>query len=118
MRIVIPVTENKGKDSRVSWHFGRAPYFAIYDSEENRLEIIENKGEHFGGRGRPAEIVARYHPNLVFAASLGPRALEFFKSQGIEVRTGNYTTVGEIIENREMLKKLEDTCKEHTHKPD
>ena len=47
MRILIPVLENRGKESRVSPHFGRAPYFALYDSETEKLEIIENKSEHF-----------------------------------------------------------------------
>ena len=116
MRILIPVLENKGRDSRVSWHFGRAPYFALYDSENDKLEIIENKSEHFGGRGRPAENMLRYNPDVVFAVGMGPRAVDLLKSRGIAIETGEYDTVDDIIKNKDKLKELEEACKESREK--
>ena len=116
MRILIPVLENRGKESRVSSHFGRAPYFALYNSETEKLEIIENKSEHFGGFGRPAENMLKYKPDVVFALGMGPRAVELLRSNNIKIETGDYETVQEIIENKDKLRELEEACKESRHK--
>jgi predicted Fe-Mo cluster-binding NifX family protein len=116
MRILIPVLENRGGESKVSPHFGRAPYFALYDSETDKLEIIENKSEHFGGMGRPAENMLRYKPNVVFALGMGPRAVDLLKSNNIKIETGDYDTVDDIIANKDKLKELEKACEESRHK--
>ena len=116
MRILIPVIEDRGKESKVSPHFGRAPYFALYDSITDKLEIIENKSEHFGGMGRPAENMLKYKPNIVFALGMGPRAVDLLRSNNIRIETGNYDTVESIIENKDKLKELEEACKESRHK--
>ncbi|MDI6826726.1 MAG: NifB/NifX family molybdenum-iron cluster-binding protein [Candidatus Aenigmarchaeota archaeon] len=115
MRILIPVLENRGKESRVSPHFGRTPYFALYDSETDQLEIIENKSEHFGGFGRPAENMLKYKPDVVFALGMGPRAVNLLRSNNIRIETGDYETVKEIIENKDRLRELEEACKESGH---
>ena len=115
MRILIPVAENKNEDSRISWHFGRAPYFALYDSETDKLEIIETKKEGFGGKSRLAEDMLNYEPDVVFAIGMGPRAVDLLKSRGVRIETGNYNTVKEIIENKDKLKELEEACREHKH---
>lgn len=53
MRIVIPVEEDRGLDSRVSEHFGRAPLFLMLELDEDgrvlKQEALRNEGEHFGG---------------------------------------------------------------------
>ena len=115
MKILIPVLENRGKESRVSPHFGRAPYFAFYDSETDKLEIIENKSEHFGGMGRPAENMLKYKPDVVFAVGMGPRAIDLFRSNDVMIETGEYNTVEDIIKNKDKLKELEEACKEARH---
>lgn len=116
MKILIPILENRGRESRVSSHFGRAPYFALYNSETDKLEIIENKSEHFGGGGRPAEIMLKYKPDVVFAIEMGPRAVNLIRSKGIRIETGNYNIVEDIIKNKDKLKKLEEACKESRRK--
>lgn len=115
MKIIIPILENKGMDSKISSHFGRAPFFALYDSEKDKLEIIENKSEHFGGMGTPVDILLKYKPDIVFAIGIGPRAAELLKSYNIRIETGDFQTVREIIENKDKLKQLEEICK-HSRK--
>ena len=115
MKILIPVLENRGKESRVSPHFGRAPYFALYDSETGKLEIIENKSEHFGGMRRPAENMLKYKPDVVFALGMGPRAVDLLRSNNVKIETGDYETVEKIIENKDKLRELEEACKESRH---
>jgi predicted Fe-Mo cluster-binding NifX family protein len=46
MKILIAVNENKGKDSKLSEHFGHCPYFAIYETKTKRLELFQNKIDH------------------------------------------------------------------------
>ncbi len=115
MRILIPVLENKDKESQVSYHFGRAPFFAIYESAKDELKIVENKSEHFGGRGRPAENMLSQNPDVVFAKGMGPRAVNLLKSKNIRIETGDFDTVREIIQNKDKLKELEEACEEHKH---
>lgn len=112
MKIIIPVVENKGRKSRVSPHFGRAPYFALYDSETDRLEIIETRKEGFGGRSKLAENMLKYKPDVIFAVGMGPRAVDLLRSKGVRIETGSYETVDEIIKNKDKLKELEEACKE------
>ncbi|MBO3754306.1 MAG: hypothetical protein FGF53_05460 [Candidatus Brockarchaeota archaeon] len=54
MRIVIPVEDDRGLDSRLSEHFGRAPLFLMIELDEGgrvlKQETMRNEGEHFGGR--------------------------------------------------------------------
>jgi len=115
VKIIIPVLENRGAESRVSSHFGRAPYFALYDSKAEKLKIIKNKKERFGRGERPAETMLKYKPDVVFAIDMGPRAIDLFISRGVKIETENFNTVKEIIENKDKLRKLEEVCKEHKH---
>ncbi|MCD6402994.1 MAG: NifB/NifX family molybdenum-iron cluster-binding protein [Candidatus Aenigmarchaeota archaeon] len=112
MRIVIPLESNEGENSKVSWHFGRASYFAIFDTVNKKLEIIENRSEHFGGVGKPAEIIAKIQPDMVFAKGMGPKAIQLLTSRGIKVVTGNYSILKEIIQNIDKLVELNESCKE------
>lgn len=115
MRIMIPVLEDRGKESRISSHFGRASYFALYNSGTDKLEIIKIEKTGSEGRSRLAEDLLKYNPDIVFVIEMGPRAVNIFEANGIRVETGNYETVGEILKNRDNLKKLEESCKEGRH---
>ena len=52
--IIVPVSDNKGMNSRIAEHFGRAPFYAVValdeDGKVENVETLENKGEHFRGR--------------------------------------------------------------------
>ncbi|MGC9060561.1 MAG: NifB/NifX family molybdenum-iron cluster-binding protein [Thermoplasmata archaeon] len=115
MKIVIPVEENRGKESIVCEHFGRAPYFAVYDREKEKLEIVENRSEHFGGTGTPAENILRLKPDIVFVANLGTKAIELMRRHNVKIKTGNFRSVDEVIRNIDKLEDLESACKDGMH---
>lgn len=115
MRIVIPVSENKGKESPVAYHFGRAPYFAVYDSEKEGIEIRQTRKEISGGRSRLATKILKYTPDVVFAAGMGRRAVNLFRSNNVRIETGDYSTLQQIIENKDKLRELEEACKQARH---
>ncbi len=41
MKVCIPIEKNKGLDSIAYNHFGTAPFFLIYDSENEQMKIID-----------------------------------------------------------------------------
>ncbi len=100
MKIAIPLLENSGLSSRISPHFGRAPYFAFVEVRGGKVygvEIVENPGvEH-----SPGEIpmwMKERGVDLVIACNIGPRALNFFRQLGIEVTKGQCGTLKDALE--------------------
>ena len=56
MKVVVPVADEKG--DKLSEHFGRAPYFAVFEVSTAGIQeegIYPNKSDHFGGTGHPPE---------------------------------------------------------------
>ena len=84
MRIAIP-THSGGLDDLICEHFGRAPTFTIYDTETGEVEVIENRTEHFGGFGRPPELLRSLGVDVVICCGMGVKAIALFKSYGIGV---------------------------------
>jgi predicted Fe-Mo cluster-binding NifX family protein len=115
MKIVVPLLEKKGRGSMISMHFGRAPYFAVYSTDKDSLEIVDNRSRHSGGRGTLAREILQHRPDVVFVLDLGPKAIELFGMAGVGIRTGDFKTLAQVIENIYNLKELEEGCKEHKH---
>jgi predicted Fe-Mo cluster-binding NifX family protein len=110
---------NNGLADRVSEHFGRAPTFTIVDTLTNEVKVIENISEHFGGGGRPPELLSRESIDVMLCLGLGPRAISRFEQLGIRVYVGASGTVRDAINAFQagILKEAtsEDACKEHRH---
>lgn len=118
-RIMIPVEDEKGLDAQVAHHFGRAPYFAIVELDNNKAEVkIEpNKSEHMGGvPGHSHESFLELKPDVVIAYSMGPGALNTFLSAGVKVLEATANTVKGNVESFKegKLEELAVGC-EHAH---
>lgn len=110
-RLFIPLLEDKGKASRVSLHFGHAPFFAIYDSEKKELLIKKNELDHIDPEKSPVDqIIEQADPGLVYARDIGSRAIGLFEQKGIKLKTGSYETVGDVIDNMDELQDLSHGC--------
>jgi predicted Fe-Mo cluster-binding NifX family protein len=108
-RVFIPLLNDNGLDSDVSEHFGHAPFFAVYNTKTKNLEIKENKLDHVDQNKSPVDqIVELADPTTVFALGIGARAIQLFNEKGITIKTGECSTVKDVIDN---IKDL-DT---HTH---
>jgi predicted Fe-Mo cluster-binding NifX family protein len=122
VRIAIPVEDANGLNARLSQHFGRAPYFAVVELDENgkvlNLQMVSNKSEHFGGMGKPPEILMSLRPNAVITYGMGPRALNMFQSANIAVLQTNKDFVKDVIEahNRDELVELTEGCHHAKHR--
>ena len=120
-RIVIPVVDNSGLNSRLSEHFGRAPFFMVVEinskGEILSVEAIPNTSEHFGGFGRPPDRILQLKPTAVVTYGMGPRALNIFQQARVAVLRANAASVREIIEayKRNELEELTEGCREARH---
>ncbi len=122
IRIVIPVENTNGLNARLSQHFGRAPYFAVVELDENgkvlSLQMVPNKSEHFGGMGRPPEIIMSLRPNAVITYGMGFRALNMFQSANVAVLQTNKDFVKDVVEayNKDELVELTEGCHHARHR--
>lgn len=122
VRIVIPVEDTNGLNSRLSQHFGRAPYFAVVELDESgkvlNFQMVPNKSEHFGGMGRPPDIILKLNPNAVITYGMGPRALGMFQNANVAVLRTNKDFVKDVIEahNNDELVELTEGCHHAKHR--
>ncbi len=100
MIVAIPVEEDRGPDSEVARHFGRARYFAFVEVEEGSVKGVVVKGNPRRGEHSPGELPAFVRDNgasVVIAYGMGPRAIELFRSYGLEVVTGATGKVVDVV---------------------
>ncbi len=99
MKIAVPLLNNSGLSSKISPHFGRAPYFALIEVRGGKLydvKIVENPWKEHS----PGEIpnwLSEQGIELVIACNIGPRAINFFRQLGIEVTKGQCGTLQEAL---------------------
>jgi predicted Fe-Mo cluster-binding NifX family protein len=121
MRIVIPVSEDKGLDSRLSEHFGRAPFLATVDLDREgnieRINTISNTSQHFGGSGMRGQLILQQKPNVVITYGMGHRGLNLFQNARVAVLRADANTVREVMSsyNRGVLIELTEGCQEAKH---
>lgn len=86
MKIAVSST-GKDKDSTLDIRFGRCEYFQIYNTENNELKVIENKGQTAsGGAGIAASNqIVEEKADVVITGSLGPNAFNIIKESEIKM---------------------------------
>jgi predicted Fe-Mo cluster-binding NifX family protein len=121
VRIVVPVSNEKGIDSQLSQHFGRAPFYAIIDLDKNYTVIgqdtISNTSEHFGGVGLPPDRILQLKPKALVTYGLGSKALMIFQNAGVAVLRTEVDTVIEVVNayNNDELQELTEGCHQAHH---
>lgn len=121
VRIVVPVSDDRGIDAYLSQHFGRAPFYAIIDLDEKGQMIgqrtIANTSEHFGGSGNPPDRILQLQPKALITYGMGPRALRIFQNSRVAVLRTSLNTVREVITayNNNELQELTQGCHHARH---
>jgi predicted Fe-Mo cluster-binding NifX family protein len=120
-RILIPTEDAQGIS--VASHFGRAPFFAVFDLDDSgsivEKRVHPNAGEHSGGgRGHAHDNVLKFQPAAVIVHGMGPRGIASFQRQSIAVLRANSGLVSDIIDayNKNELDELTEGCAEAHHK--
>ena len=89
VKIVIPAEDETG--GSLSAHFGRAPYFAWYVVEDDKIietGVAKNMSDHFGGVGAPPEKIKSLGGEIVISLGMGMKAIQMFQTLGIAVLKG------------------------------
>jgi len=110
MKILIPINENKGIESKLSGHFGHCPYFGIYETESQNIEVVKNNLDHSNEKLTPIDQIMKFHADIVFSKGIGERAIKLFSQTNMKLKTGDFETLGEVIKNIENLKDLRSGC--------
>lgn len=82
----------KTYDALLDMRFGRCKYFQIYDIENEKVKIIENKGQLSGGGAGIAAAQQLIDENIdaIITGSLGPNAYEIIDKSEIKAyKCGN-----------------------------
>ena len=97
MKIAIPSTDDRGFDSQVCEHFGKAEYYTVVDME--RMEAVPVPvpfREH--GPGDIPRFIKEQGAEVVIAYGMGGRAVQFFDEMGITVITGARGRIGDVVQ--------------------
>ncbi|EEB72951.1 NifB/NifX family molybdenum-iron cluster-binding protein [Thermococcus sp. AM4] len=100
MRLAIPAEENRGLESFVSEHFGRARYFVFVDVEGNEIrgvEVVEVPFEEHGPGDLP-KFIKEHEGEIVLAYGMGQKAIAFFNQLGITVVTGAHGRIKDVVD--------------------
>jgi predicted Fe-Mo cluster-binding NifX family protein len=123
VRVVFPVVDAKGVDSRLSGHFGRAPFFSVFDlDDEGKLldyKTVPNESEHFGGVGFPPDRILQLNPDALITYGMGPRALVRFQNARVAVLRANKSIVRDLLSayKYDRLEELTEGCHHARHRP-
>jgi predicted Fe-Mo cluster-binding NifX family protein len=119
MKVCIPTMGNGGMEEAVSQHFGRSATFTLVNLDTNEVQVLQNIGEHMGGSVLPTDILRDRGVNVMIVGGLGPRAIQAFAEQCIEVFVGASGTVRDAIsdwrEGNLTKASSDNACKEHRH---
>ena len=96
MKYAIPSNGNRGIEDELNVHFGRAPFFTIWDEDTGNIEVIANESDHFGGVGLPAEFL-KNHCNGIICGGIGSRAISLCEQLGLRVIVGAGGSVKQVI---------------------
>lgn len=100
MRIAIPSTGDS-LDSTLDSRFGRASRILIVDTENDRLEIVDNSagvGAAQGAGIQTAERIAGLDVDSLVTAHCGPKAFRVLSKAGISVYSTTALTVAEAVD--------------------
>jgi predicted Fe-Mo cluster-binding NifX family protein len=99
MVICIPVSQDEGLKSRVSAHFGSAPFFMLVDAEQRTLRTVPNRNQHHAhGQCQPLAAIQGEQVDAIVVGGIGAGALARIQAAGVEVLWSDLRTVEETLD--------------------
>lgn len=101
-RTVAVATEDKlGLSGEVAMHFGRCPFFTLVEIEDGSIgDVAIVPNPHFDQHqpGVMPRFIQGFGAQVILAGGMGPRAVQTFRSFGMDVVTGVVGTVDKVLE--------------------
>ena len=100
MRIAVSAETNQGLDSKVAHHFGRCPFFALVEVENDKIQSVNVIDNPFFAAHEPGQVpgfINEQKVNVMLSGGMGGRAIQFFSQFGIEPATGAAGTVENAV---------------------
>jgi len=110
MKILIAIDDNNSFKSKLSFHFGHCPYFAIYSTDSQDLKIIRNELDHSNPDLTPVDQISKLNIDAVFSLGMGKKAIALFNQKGIKIKTGKFKNIEELTKGINQLEELKDSC--------
>jgi predicted Fe-Mo cluster-binding NifX family protein len=100
MKICVSATADN-LEAQIDPRFGRCLYLVLIDTETNQFEAIPNIAMNStGGAGiQTAQKMVDKDVKIVITGNVGPNAFGALSAAGIEIVTGAFGTVREVVEN-------------------
>ncbi|MCR4440848.1 MAG: NifB/NifX family molybdenum-iron cluster-binding protein [Peptococcaceae bacterium] len=93
-------SKGENPDSPLDERFGRAPFFIVYDLENDTCTCIDNKQNYNSPQGagiQSAQNVVNAGAGVVITGNVGPKAFQVLKASGVKVCLAEGMTVKEAI---------------------
>ena len=101
MKVGFACDSNEGLNSKISAHFGRAPYFIIVEIEKNKepeyLKTVKNPVIENHQLGEIPSLMINEGVELMVSGGMGRRAQEYFAIRNIRVITGKEGKIINVI---------------------
>jgi predicted Fe-Mo cluster-binding NifX family protein len=103
MKACIPVSKDRGLESRLYPHFGSAPVFLLVDTETKACRAIDNPAfEREHGRCHPLDLLGDERVDLLVVSGIGAGALDRLTAARVPV---HHTTRGTVAEALDAIGK-------------
>lgn len=110
-RILFPLLNDDKMNSKLSEHFGHAPFFGIYDEDDTSLFIVKNELNHNDVlKSAIYQIKEIFNPDVIFVISIGQKAINEANKLSVSLKTGNYKILSEVIDNLNKLDLKVGSC--------
>ena len=99
-RIAVSVMNDQGLDAPISPHFGRCPFFAVVEAEDQGIQGVEMVANPYYANHSPGQVpgfIQSLGANVMLSGGMGGRAVAFFRQFGIEPATGACGTVRDAV---------------------
>ncbi len=120
MKFCIPALDGPALDTRLSPHFGRTPWFVVYDNERGEMETVPNEPEEF--TETHCVSVSRLQGlgiNAVVCGGMGKRSLANIEDGGMAVFLSKkervWEVLGEIQAGKVKRLRSEEACESGHH---
>jgi predicted Fe-Mo cluster-binding NifX family protein len=100
MRIAITAA-GESLDSEIDPRFGRAKFFALYETDDDSVEFVDNDQSLNAPSGAGIQAgsnVTKTGSKVLITGNCGPKAFRVLEAAGIKVVIGAKGTVGEVAE--------------------